>query len=126
MSPDAIRRSAEAVRRRARLRAWELRRQRHALGTWDQLRRTLAHASHAWAADADAAAALVAEGWPAEPVGQALQPLKAIFFVPLERARELAARPIPVRLGAELLQARTLVLVRFESGADPGSAGEAR
>lgn len=52
----------------------------------------------------------------AEPVGQELEPPKLIVVVPAARVAQLAsARPLTVRLSAELLAAECLALVPFET-----------
>ena len=62
----------------------------------------------------DEASRLASEGLRVEPVGQALEPPKMIFFVAPDRlARIPSARPIPVRLGRELLEAECLALTTF-------------
>lgn len=106
------------LRSRVLMRAWDYRQRRHARGVWFRLRRVLADASAAYAIPADEARALVAEGWPASPVGGELQPPKAIVLVPAERvARIRSARPLAVRLSAELLSAEYLALRPFTTAA---------
>jgi hypothetical protein len=63
----------------------------------------------------DEARRLIAEGYPAEPVGKELAPPKLIIVLPAARiARIASAQPVPVRLGRELLAAENLALVPFE------------
>lgn len=109
-----LERRIEAFRRRALVRSWEFRQRHHARGVWFRLRRALADASAAFEIPADEAERLIAEGHRIEPVGEALEPPKVIVVVPADRmARVPGARPVPVRLGADLLQARYLALTPF-------------
>lgn len=111
---------AERVRSRAAVRAWEYRQRNHAKGTWFRLRRLLADAARAYVVPEAEAHALEAEGFRPEPVGAALEPPKVMLVVPEARVASLPGkREIPVRLDAELLAARWLVLVPFD--ADCGS-----
>jgi hypothetical protein len=106
---------ARQFRSRVLVRSWEYRQRNHAKGVWFRFRRVLADASDVYAVAREAAEALVAEGYRAEPVGQELQPPKLIVFVPAARVERIAsARPLAVRLSAELLAAECLVLVPFE------------
>lgn len=99
---------------RARARAWELRQQRHAKGAWLRLRLALAHAREVYCVDEAAMAALLAEGFARLGVGDEFEPPKDIVVLPQDRvARVEGARPLVVRLSAELLRARRLVLVPF-------------
>jgi hypothetical protein len=103
------------VRSRVLIRAFAHRQRRHAAGVWFRLRRVLAHAREAHAISADDANRLIAEGYRPEPVGQELAPPRVILLVPAERVARLAsARPLRVRLDAELLSAECLALVPFE------------
>jgi hypothetical protein len=112
----ALERRVGELRRRVLLRSWEYRQRDHARGVWFRLRRLLADASGAFVIPAEEASTLLAEGFRAEPVGQALEPPKVIVFVPAARvARIASARPVPVRLGRELLEARHLALTPFET-----------
>jgi hypothetical protein len=102
-------------RRRALVRAWEYRQRAHAHGVWYRLRRVLTRASAAHIITCDEVETLVAEGYLLEPVGDELQPPKRILFVPAARiARIPSARPVAVRLSAELLSAECLALTPFE------------
>lgn len=102
------------LRSRVLVRAWDYRQRHHARGVWFRLRRVLADASAAYAVSAEEARQLVAEGHSPEPVGEELAPPRLIIFVSAERARQLgSARPLAVRLSAELLAADCLVLARF-------------
>lgn len=112
-----LERRAAALRRRVMVRSWEYRQRHHARGVWFRLRRALADASAAFEIPAEEAGHLIAEGYKVEPVGEALEPPKVIVVVPAERmARVTGVRPVPLRLGRELLQARYLALTPFESG----------
>ncbi|MBI1876032.1 MAG: hypothetical protein HYS05_19375 [Acidobacteria bacterium] len=98
------------------VRSWDYRQRRHARGVWFRLRRVLADASAAYVIPRDEAQRLVAEGRRAEPVGEELEPPKVIVFVAAERlARIASARPVPVRLGGEVLAAECLALIPFET-----------
>lgn len=112
----ALQRRVEAIRRRVLVRSWEYRQRRHARGVWFRLRRLLADASAAFVIPGDEARVLLAEGLRAEPVGESLEPRKLILFVPADRvARIASARPVPVRLGRELLEAECLALTPFDA-----------
>jgi hypothetical protein len=102
-------------RRRVLVRSWEYRQRLHAHGTWFRLRRALADASAAFVISREDVRALVAEGHPVLPVGEELDPPKMIVSVPAARIAQIAsARPIIVRLSAELLSAECLALTPFE------------
>lgn len=103
------------LRSRVLVRGWEYRQRHHARGVWLRLRRVLAEAQEAFAISADEAERLLAEGHRAHPVGAEVEPPRPIVFVSRERARRLpSARPVAVRLEAELLEAEALALVPFE------------
>jgi hypothetical protein len=107
-------RRVEALRRRLVVRSWEYRQRNHASGAWFRLRRALADARAAFEISAEEADLLIAEGHRIEPVGEAFEPRKVILVVPDDRmARVKGARPVPLRLGPELLQARHLALTPF-------------
>jgi hypothetical protein len=102
------------------IRSFRYRQRHHAHGVWFTLRRVLAGAAAAYVISEDDAATLADEGCQVELVGRQLQPPKIIVRVPPERmARVSSARPVPVRLGGELLTAACLGLVPFEE-ADMG------
>ncbi len=112
----ALEQRVENLRRRVLVRSWEYRQRNHARGVWFRLRRLLADASAAFVIPREEARALVAEGFHAEPTGQAIEPPKVILFVPADRVAHVAsARSIPVRLGQELLEAECLVLTPFDT-----------
>jgi hypothetical protein len=103
------------------VRTFEHRQRRHARGVWFRLRRVLAFAGEAFAIPAGEADRLNAEGYRPEPVGQELEPPRVVLFVPRERVAAIpSAKPLAVRLSAELLSARCLALVPFDREA--GSA----
>jgi len=113
---DRLARRVRQARSRLAVRAWEYRQRQHAKGVWMRLSRILADARVAYVIPDIEAEQLLAEGFRPEAVGKALEPPKAIFFVPEDRAARLhGAEEIPVRLEVALLQARALVLVRFPS-----------
>jgi hypothetical protein len=108
------------MRSRMLVRAFDHRQRRHARGVWFRLRRLLTFASEAYALPRDEAERLVAEGHEPDPVGQELAPPRLILFLPGERVATIAsARPLVVRLSAEMLSAECLALVPFptEAGA---------
>ena len=121
MSETAQRRLRQ-LRSRALIRAWDYRQRNHARGVWFRLRRVLADAEEAYAISAAEAHQLLEEGRMPVAVGSELAPSRPILFVSPERARRLAtARPLAVRLSAELLAAEALALTRFP---DLRAAGE--
>ena len=103
-------------RRRVLVRSWEYRQRHHAHGTWFRLRRALADASAAFVISGEDARRLAAEGHPVLPVGAEFDPPKLIVVVPAARiAQTASARPIVVRLSADLLSAEGLALTLFET-----------
>lgn len=120
MTPAQERRLRE-MRSRVLVRSYEYRQRRHARGAWYRLRQALALAKEAYLVPRSEAEKLVAEGHRPEPVGGELEPSRIIVFVPAARvARIAAARPVAVRLSAEVLGAEALALVPFPPG--PGNA----
>ena len=110
----AIAERVKAVRARARVRRWEYRQRNLAHGAWARFRAALAHAREAYAIDDATAAALIAEGCIIDDRGRGLEPPRTIVWITAERAsRFTGARPIALRLDAELLAARCLALVPF-------------
>lgn len=102
------------LRSRQLVRSFEHRQRHHARGAWFRLRRALALAREAYAIPRDEAERLVIEGYPADPVGERLEPRRIIVLVPAERLAGIgSARPLAVRLSAELLSAESLALVPF-------------
>jgi hypothetical protein len=115
MTPSLERRLRQ-MRSRVVVRSWSYRQRHHARGVWFRLRRALADASEAYLIGREEADALAAEGHRVEPVGQELEPPRPIVFVPSARAAQIAsARPVAVRLSAELLAAEGLALVSFSA-----------
>jgi hypothetical protein len=107
----AQRERVRRMRERAVIRAWEYRQREHASGVWFRLRRALVDASRAFIipdADADRL-----EQWGGQPlpVGQELSPQKRLFFITPAQLETLDAREVPVRLTAEVLHARAIVLL---------------
>jgi hypothetical protein len=104
----------KAVRARALVRRWEYRQRNLAHGAWARFRAALAHAREAYAIDDATAAALLAEGFTRDDRGGGLEPPRTIVWITAERVARLeGARPIVLRLDAELLAARCLALVPF-------------
>ena len=102
------------------VRSWDYRQRRHARGAWFRLRRVLADARAAYVIPWDDARTLIAEGRQAEQVGGELEPPKLIVFVDAERiARIPSVRPVPLRLGGELLAAGCLALTPFDTPSQP-------
>ncbi len=116
MTPAQERRLRE-MRSRVLVRSFEYRQRRHARGVWYRFRYVLALAREAYAVPRDEAERLIAEGHRPDPVGQELEPPRIVLFVPAERVAEIAsARPLAVRLSAELLSTECLALVPFPTG----------
>ena len=117
MSPTFERRIREQ-RARVLVRSLDYRQRRHARGMWFRLRRVLADAGAAYVIPEDEARRLIAEGHPADPVGQELEPPKLIVMASSARIAQIAsAQPVPMRLGGELLAATCLALTPFEETA---------
>ncbi len=113
MIPIQERRLRE-LRSRLLVRRFALRQRRHARGVWFRLRRVLAFAREAYALPRDEAERLIAEGYRPDPVGGELEPSRIVLFVPFERVTKISgARPLAVRLTADLLSAEGLALVPF-------------
>jgi hypothetical protein len=111
---DRLGRRAREARSRAVVRAWEYRQRRLAGGVWFRLRRVLTEAQEAYAISEEAAKALIAEGHRPEPVGAELEPPRTILFVDPGRLAAIPDRQrLAVRLSAQLLSARWVVLIRF-------------
>jgi len=119
MTPPSLERRLRQMRSRILVRSWGYRQRAHARGVWFRLRRVLTDASEAFAIPAEAARRLVAEGHVAERVGEDLQPPKLIVRVPAARLAMVdGARPVAVRLSADLFDAEALALVPFDLGAE--------
>lgn len=118
MTTASLERRLRQMRSRVLIRGYRFRQLGHADGVWFRLRRALANAREVWAISPRDAGQLAAEGYPVDPVGEELAPPKQILRVPAGRvARVPSARSIPLRLGADLLSAESLVLVPFGSAA---------
>ena len=116
MTAPSLERRLRQLRSRILVRAWGYRQRSQARGVWFRLRRVLTDAREAYAISTEVAHRLVSEGHMAEPVGQDLQPQKLIVRVPAARVATLdGARPLAVRLSAELLAAEALALVPFDA-----------
>lgn len=115
-----LRARARAVRSRAAVRRWELRRLDHAAGAWHDLTRRLALARRAWAISDEDATSLLSRGYEPDPAGLRFEPPRRLFVVEenvigsLTGARELALQASP-----EILLSRNLALVPFPDDA-PG------
>jgi len=105
----------KAVRARAVVRRWQYRQRNLAQGAWDRFRSALAHARDAFAIDEATAAALIAEGCDVDDRGATLEPPRTMVWITVQRAATLVrARPLALRLDADLLGAQWLALVPFE------------
>lgn len=112
-----LERRVRQYRSRRLIQAWDYRQRHHARGAWFRLRRLLAGASQALVISPEDAAQLRAEGLMAEPVGNEFEPPTVIVCVPKSRVAGLgSAREVPVALTADLLNARCVALVRFDTG----------
>lgn len=108
-------RRLQEFRARVQVRSWQYRQRNHAAGVWFRLRRVLAAASAAYAVSPEEAATLGEEGYRPVPVGGEIEPQKTILVVPAARVASLeSARPVPLRLGGELMATTCLVLAPFE------------
>jgi hypothetical protein len=114
---DAMRARAAKFAARVAARKWEYRQRDLAHGVWFRLRRVLALAETVREVSDDVMDGLVAAGAPLEPVGGELEPPKRIVVVPHALASSLEARVLAVRLSAELLGAKNLVLTPFTPAA---------
>jgi hypothetical protein len=102
------------LRARVLVRSFDHRQRRHARGVWFRLRRVLAFAREAYALPREEAERLMAEDHRPDPVGQQLEPPRIVLFVSADRVAQIpSARPLSVRLSAELLSAECLALVPF-------------
>jgi len=112
----ALERRIREQRARVLTRSYDYRQRHHARGVWFRLRGVLADASAAYVVTEDEAQRLVAEGWRVEPVGRELEPPRVIIRAEASRAAQIAsAQQVPVRLGGDVLAARWLVIVPFET-----------
>lgn len=121
---EALQRRARRIEERRVVRAWEYRQRGHAAGVWFRLRWLLCQAELAYEIPDSAAEELRAAGRVPDPVGQELEPPVAVFVLPRRAAERIAdRRPLAVRLDANLLAARSLVLVPFFDH-PPGGGGD--
>ncbi len=111
---EQLHRRARHTRANAAVRRWEYRQRHHARGVWFRLRRLLADAASAWQVSPADSARLIDDGVAPDPVGLALEPPMTILVVAQARLDALpSSTPVVLRLGADLLRSRHLVLVRF-------------
>lgn len=111
---DPLHLRARKIRERALVLAWEYRQRDHSKGTWFRLRRALVDAAEAWEIGDDDAERLAREGVESLAIGRELEPPKRLFVATPERLETLGSRRrIAVRLNADLLGARNVVLVPF-------------
>lgn len=111
---EALRARVRRMRETALVRAWEYRQRDSSKGVWFRLRRVFVDAATAWVIDEAEADLLESGGRTPLPVGRELDPSKRLFFLTDKELHALSTRrQIPVRLGAELLQARSVVLTAF-------------
>ena len=102
----------KAARAASTIRRFEYRQRNLARGVWFRLRRLLCQSATAWHIEEGDALQLLGEGIRPAPAGLEVEPPIQIFVVAEERLRALASRrPLTVRLSAELLTTRYLVLV---------------
>jgi hypothetical protein len=114
----ALERRLRQHRSRVLVRSWDYRQRRHARGVWYRLRRLLADADAVFEVSREDARRLLDEGCRPASVGAELEPPKLIVAATAERVSRLAsARPLAVRLNAELLGAECLALVPFDPDA---------
>jgi hypothetical protein len=117
MSSPVLEQRLRRFRSRQLIRQWQYRQRDLAHGVWFRLRRVLADARAAYAISAEDAATLEAEGARAEPAGREVAPPLALYVVPPDRIPRLrSARPIAVRLSAELFSADAVAMVPFSDG----------
>jgi len=122
VNPTLERRVREQ-RARLLVRSLDYSQRRHARGVWFRLRRLLADAGAAYIIPEDEARTLVAEGHREEPVGLELDPPKLIVMASSARIAQItSAQPVPIRLGGDLLAARTLALTPFEAAPAPSES----
>ncbi|MCD4751172.1 MAG: hypothetical protein K8R59_17500 [Thermoanaerobaculales bacterium] len=106
---------ARKVRAQALIRTWEYRQRNHSKGVWFRLRRVLADAESAFAIPFSDVELLEEEGLTREPVGNEIQPQKAIIFVPAARLEKIPdKRRLQVALDEEFFAAPCVALRRFE------------
>jgi hypothetical protein len=107
-----------AVISRARVRRWEYRQRNLAHGAWYRFRRALAFAELGFAVSEEDAQALLAGGAPRDRGGSDLEPPRTVLWIRRNQIASLTnARPLMLRLDAEMLAERFIALVPF--GVDP-------
>lgn len=112
---DAMLQKLKQHRKRALIRAWEMRQLEHAKGVWYRLRYQLSMAERIYAIRTDQADMLASEGYAELAVGAELSPRKRLFSVPRsELSAELTAHPLAPRLSAAVLTAPNLLLVPWD------------
>lgn len=111
---DQLHLRAQKIRERALVLAWQYRQRHHSQGTWWRLRRALVDAAEAWEIGDDDAGRLAEEGFEPLAVGREFAPPKRFFVATSEQLEALGSRRrLAVRLNADLLGARNVVLVPF-------------
>jgi hypothetical protein len=121
---EALRERVRRIHERTLIRAWEYRQRNHAKGVWYRFRRVLVDAAQAWVIGDLEADRLERDGRVPLPVGAELAPPKRLFFLTEQELVALSdRRMVPVRLCAELLQARNLALIRHRGAAADASPG---
>ncbi|MDY0060241.1 MAG: hypothetical protein RBU45_10555 [Myxococcota bacterium] len=119
-----LERRARRIRGLTAVRRWEYRQRDLAQGAWYRLRRLLTFAAEVWALEPAEADRLLAEGFVADPVGQAFEPPRVLLVIPRERLLRVAGkRPVVICLDCGLLAERWLALVPWSSVSPPKDAG---
>lgn len=112
---EALHKRVRRLRERALIRSWEYRQRNHAKGAWYRFRRVLVDAAQAWIIDDRDADRLEGDGRVPLPIGGEFAPPKRVFLLTEEQLAVVSSRRrVPVRLCAELLQARNLALIAHE------------
>jgi hypothetical protein len=113
---EILHQRARRIRERELVRAWEYRQREYSHGVWFRLRRVLADAAQAWIIGEDDAGMLEKEGFSPEPVGREIEPPKRMFVLPASALGRIGQRKeIAVRLSADFLAARSLVLIPHDN-----------
>ena len=111
---------ARLVRERALIRGWEYRQRHYSKGVWRRFQRVLVDAAQAWILEESEADWLEVGGHVPLPIGRELnRPLRVFWLTGDELAAMAAPRRVAVRLCVELLQARSLALVKHVTPAPP-------
>jgi hypothetical protein len=114
MDHKSLIRRAEKIRSRRLVLAWEYRQRHHSAGTWHRIRVALAYTAQAWEISESDADMLEVSGMRPLLVGSELQPEKRLFYIDSSILRKLEySRSIPVRIGSDFLNARSIVLLRY-------------